>query len=198
MLSPKTQMNLKNAKVYFRKHLCVGDYYAEGQQVAGEWFGAGAEKLGLSGKIGEQEFIRLCEGLHPSTGEKLTLRRNGQRVENGQTVANRRVFFDFTISPPKSVSVVALLQDDRILRAHDAAVRQAMVELEKLAATRVRKGGAQGDRATGNLIGAAFRHDTSRECDPHLHTHCVVMNATFDPVEQRWKALETAAMFRAQ
>src|SRR4051812_29983630 len=137
MLSPKTQMNLKNAKAYFREHLCVGDYYGEGQQVAGQWLGTGAEKLRLSGKLGEQEFVRLCEGSHPVTGEKLNLRRNGQRVENGQTVANRRVFFDFTISPPKSVSVVALLQDDRILGAPDAAVSHAMAELEKLAATRV-------------------------------------------------------------
>lgn len=42
MLSPKTQLNLNNAKEYFREHLCVGDYYAQGQQVRGEWFGAGA------------------------------------------------------------------------------------------------------------------------------------------------------------
>jgi hypothetical protein len=47
-------------------------------------------------------------------------------------------------------------------------------------------------------VGAAFRHDTSRELDPHLHTHCVVFNATFDPVENRWKALGAVGMYRAQ
>jgi conjugative relaxase-like TrwC/TraI family protein len=31
-----------------------------------------------------------------------------------------------------------------------------------------------------------------------LHTHCVVFNATFDAVEGRWKALQTAGMYRAQ
>ncbi len=31
-----------------------------------------------------------------------------------------------------------------------------------------------------------------------MHTHCVVFNATFDPVEARWKALQTHGMFKAQ
>jgi hypothetical protein len=43
-----------------------------------------------------------------------------------------------------------------------------------------------------------FTHDTSRALDPHLHTHCVVFNATFDPVEQRWKALQNYELLRAR
>ena len=72
-------------------------------------------------------------------------------------------------------------------------------ELETFAETRVRRdGNADGVRPTGNLVAACFRHDTSRELDPQLHTHCVVFNATFDPVENRWKALQTHGMFKAQ
>jgi conjugative relaxase-like TrwC/TraI family protein len=198
MLSPKTQMNLRNAKEYFREHLCVGDYYAQGAQVRGQWFGHGAEMLGLKGHVSEQAFVRLCEGLHPATGERLTMRRNTKRQENGQLVANRRVLYDFTISPPKSVSVVGLLQDDRISAVHDEAIRNAMVELERFAETRVRKDGKTDSRITANVVGAAFRHESSRDLDPHLHTHCVLLNATFDPVEQRWKALEPGLLLRAQ
>jgi conjugative relaxase-like TrwC/TraI family protein len=199
MLSPKAQLNLKHAKAYFREHLSVGDYYSVKAQVRGEWFGLGAARLGLSGAVGEAEFLALCEGRNPATGERLTLRLNSLRREAlGGELANRRVFYDFTISPPKSVSVVALYQDDRILALHDRVVRTAMSELEKLAATRVRKDGAQADRETGNVIGAAFRHDTSRELDPHLHTHCVVINATFDPAENRWKAVQVHGMYAAQ
>ena len=74
-----------------------------------------------------------------------------------------------------------------------------MTELEKLAETRVRKGTKQNaERVTGNIVAACFEHDTSRELDPHLHTHCVVFNATFDPAEGRWKALQTSGMYRAQ
>jgi conjugative relaxase-like TrwC/TraI family protein len=198
MLSPKVQLSLRNAKEYFREHLCMGDYYAQGQTVAGEWFGLGAEKLGLKGTVKEAEFLALCEGRNPATGDRLTARKNSHRRDGAKVVANRRVFYDFTISPPKSVSVVALLRDDRILELHSRAVRHAMAELEKLAETRVRKSGQQGERVTGNMVAAAFRHDTSRELDPHLHTHCVVLNATFDPAELRWKALEAGSMYRAQ
>jgi conjugative relaxase-like TrwC/TraI family protein len=112
--------------------------------------------------------------------------------------ANRRIFHDFAISPPKSVSVVALYQDPRIVELHRRAVVVAMTELEKLAETRVRKGRQLSDRVTGNMVAACFQHETSRELDPHLHTHCVVFNATFDPVEGRWKAMQTAGMYRAQ
>jgi conjugative relaxase-like TrwC/TraI family protein len=198
MLTPKPQLNLQHAKEYFREHLSIGDYYAEGETVSGEWFGEAAEKLGLKGRVGEKEFLALCEGLNPGTGQKLTLRQNGKRREGHKMVANRRVFYDFTISPPKSVSVVALMQDVRILELHNRAVKTAMVELEKFAGTRVRKSGQNGERVTGNIVGTAFQHDTSRELDPHLHTHCVVFNATFDPVENRWKALEASGMYRAQ
>ena len=199
MLSPKAQMNLKHAKSYFREHLSVGDYYSVEAQVRGEWFGEAADRLGLTGVVSEADFLALCEGRNPKTGVRMTQRLNTLRREAlGGELANRRVFYDFTISPPKSVSVVALCQDDRILAVHDLAVRTAMSELEKFASTRVRKGGVRADRETGNVVGAAFRHDTSRELDPHLHTHCVVLNATFDAVENRWKAVEVQGMYRAQ
>jgi conjugative relaxase-like TrwC/TraI family protein len=31
-----------------------------------------------------------------------------------------------------------------------------------------------------------------------LHTHCIVFNATFDPVENRWKALQNHELLRAR
>lgn len=197
MIQTKIQFNLRNAKQYFREHLGAGDYYSEGQKVTGEWLGAGAEKLGLKGPVDEDAFIALCEGKHPKTGLRLGQRMNSVRKESDDVKANRRIFFDFTIAPPKSVSVVALFQDERILALHEKAVRQAMLELEKRAESRVRKSGQNGERVTGNLVTACFRHETSRELDPHLHTHCVVMNATFDPVENCWKALHPAGMYRA-
>jgi conjugative relaxase-like TrwC/TraI family protein len=199
MLTAKTQYNLTNAREYFEEHLCVGDYYDEGQRVCGQWIGMAAEQLGLSGKVRADDFLRLCENQHPKTGETLTQRLNTVRMDNEKEKVNRRVFYDFTFSPPKSVSIVALAgADERIVAAHDQAVRSAMRELETFAATRVRAGGGHGDRSTGNVAAALFTHDTSRALDPHLHTHCVVFNATFDPVEQRWKALQNYEMLRAR
>jgi len=73
-----------------------------------------------------------------------------------------------------------------------------MDAMEPFACARVRVGGNNNDRETGNLVTATFTHDTSRALDPHLHTHCIVFNATFDPVENRWKALQNFEMLRAQ
>jgi conjugative relaxase-like TrwC/TraI family protein len=198
MLRPQVQHSLRNAREYFREHLRVGDYYMEGQKIDGDWFGQGAEILGLTGKVDEKAFLALCDGNDPRTGRLLTLRLNSIRHENGRQMPNRRIFYDFTIGPPKSVSIVALCRDGRIVELHNRAARLAMAELERFAETRVRRSAQNGERVTGNLVGACFRHDTSRELDPHLHTHCVVMNATFDPWEKRWKALQTQGMYRAQ
>ena len=197
MIRPQVQFNLAVAKSYFREHLSTGDYYSEGQTIQGKWFGQGAVKLALSGTVSEPAFLALCEGKHPETDHRLTQRMNSTRRQNGREALNRRVFYDFTISPPKSVSIVALYQDPRIIGLHNRAVSLAMAELEKLAETRVRRSGKNEDRLTGNLVGAYFRHDTSRELDPLLHTHCVVFNATFDPQENRWKALQAEAMYCA-
>ena len=143
MLTVKPQLNLKNAKGYFREHLAVGDYYSEGHVVAGQWIGQGAVKLGLEGVVREDEFLNMCDGLNPKTGNQLTVRRNTTRQENGRTVSNRRVLFDFTASPPKSVSFWGLYHDPRIIKEHDRAVRVMVKELEKFAETRVRRGGAR-------------------------------------------------------
>jgi conjugative relaxase-like TrwC/TraI family protein len=204
MLSPKTQYNLRNAKSYFEEHLSVGDYYSEVERIGGHWFGKGAHSLGLRGVVGADDFLKLCDNLDPRTGESLTVRQKTTRTElddNGREreVANRRVFYDFTLSPPKSVSIVALLGgDNRILRAHDRATRIALAELEKFAATRVHSGRDISDRATSNIVAAIFRHDTSRALDPHVHSHCILFNATFDALEARWKALQNYEMLRAQ
>jgi conjugative relaxase-like TrwC/TraI family protein len=200
MLSPKTQTNLKNAESYFKEHLAVGDYYTEANRVTGEWIGIGADALGLSGVVLEADFLKLCENVHPQKGERLTQRTKVARhSDDGSDTANRRVFFDFTFSPPKSVSIAALVAGDgRITTAHRRAVKIAVEELERFAATRVRKSLSNADRTTGNIAAALFEHETSRALDPHLHTHCIVFNATHDATENRWKAMQNYQMLAAQ
>jgi hypothetical protein len=69
-----------------------------------------------------------------------------------------------------------------------------MAEVEKMVATRVRVGGRDEDRPTGNFVYAEFVHLTARPeggiPDPHLHLHCYAFNVTMDPVEKRWKAAQ--------
>lgn len=204
MLAPQHHTNVRKAAEYFDEHLAVGDYYSENQVVRGEWIGGGAHLLGLSGIVRKEEFVALCENLHPGTGQRLTVRTKTHRQEKSgdgseKKKADRRLFYDFAISPPKSISIAALVAgDERLVDSHDRAVRIAMRELERFAGTRVRRGGRNDDRPTGNIVTAVFRHDTSRALDPHLHSHCLVFNATFDPEECRWKALQTEEMFKAR
>src|SRR5205823_13219791 len=121
MLAAKAQYSLSNARKYFEEHLRVGDYYTEGQQVLGQWYGQGAQKLGLSGTTRGAEFLRLRENLHPQTGERLTLPNKTPRMDVGQDgeqhqSANRRVLYDLPFPPPKSVSSPALIgRDGRIV-----------------------------------------------------------------------------------
>jgi conjugative relaxase-like TrwC/TraI family protein len=182
--------NLTDAEKYFDEHLAQNDYYAAGEIRPGQWIGAGAERLGLKEAVTRDQFHALCENQNPDDGERLTQR--------SQKEGQRRVFYDFTCSAPKSVSVLAVtLDDQRLIEAHEEAARLAFRELEIFAAARVRKQGARKDRTTGNLVAAAFVHDSSRALDPQLHTHFTVFNATFDKEERCWKALEARGMYDA-
>jgi conjugative relaxase-like TrwC/TraI family protein len=115
---------------------------------------------------------------------------------DGTKLAQGRSLYDFTISAPKSVSVLAILAGDgQLIEAHRTAVAEALEEAETYAASRVRQGGADEDRPTGNLTLAIYHHDTSRELDPQLHTHAVAANLTFDGTEGRWKALQASGIY---
>jgi conjugative relaxase-like TrwC/TraI family protein len=190
MFTAVAQKNLGDAENYFDEHLSQNDYYAAGEIRPGQWIGAGAERLGLKSEVTREQFHALCENQNPNDGERLTQRQ----LKEGQ----RRVFYDFTCSAPKSVSVLAVtLADERLVTAHEEATRIAFRELETFAATRVRKQGGQKDRTTGNLAAAAFTHTSSRALDPQLHTHFTVFNATFDDSERAWKALQAGGMYDA-
>jgi len=163
---------MSDGKSYSARHLEHNDYYAEGERIVGEWFGRGAELIGLGGAVMSDDFEAIRQGVDPSTKEFLRVRQSADRVAaDGTKLAQRRSLYDFTISAPKSVSVVAILgEDHRLIDAHQTAVRVALRELETYAAARVRQRGANADRTTGNLVMAVYHHDTSRELDPQIHT----------------------------
>lgn len=188
---------MSNGREYSTRHLEHSDYYAEGERVVGRWHGCGAEMLGLAGEVKADDFEALRQGLDPITGAFLRQRRSADRIgADGTTQSHGRHLYDFTISAPKSVSVLADLgADKRLIDAHQRAVAEALHELELHAAARVRRKGANQDRTTGNLVIAVYHHDTSRELDPQLHTHAVAANLTYDGVEGRWKALQATGIY---
>jgi conjugative relaxase-like TrwC/TraI family protein len=194
MLRITPQMNADAAKRYQAQHLSKGDYYLSESENYGRWQGHGAEMLGLKegSVISKKDYDRLCENKRPDDGSRLTMRNKG----------NRRVAYDFTFSVPKDVSVLAYTtRDQRIIDAFHDSCRYTMREIERDACVRNRKHGADNDRKSGNLVIAEFRHDTSRPVgahvpDPHLHNHYVVFNASYDPVEKKFKAVQFGELKR--
>jgi conjugative relaxase-like TrwC/TraI family protein len=155
------------------------------------WVGKGAERLGIAGQAIRKEdkaFEALRLNQHPDGSGKLTPRNAKDSIR----------FFDFQCAPEKSVSLMAVMMEDRRLYgAHDRASRVALAELERFAAIQTGQGPRKHYETTGNICAAAFRHDASRELDPQLHTHFVIANATWDASSQRWLALQTHDIFKA-
>lgn len=165
------------------------EYYShEGE---GVWHGMVAQNLGLEGVVDRADFATLCAGFAPDCGQALT-QNSGE--------ADRLAGWDLTFSSPKSVSVEWALSDDtrraQIELAHDAAVRRTLDHIEtSFAITRRGQEGREYERCA--IAAALFRHGTSREQDPQLHTHAFVLNAA-QREDGTWGSLHTREIYRAQ
>ncbi len=167
----------------------IEDYYAGVGEAPGLWLGQGSRSLGLGGEVAEGDLEPLLAGHGP----------DGTPLVSGKAAAPGRLpGFDLTFSSPKSVTLLFAIGDPRVSAAargaHDQAVRQALGYLEAHA-VRVRRGtdGVTVLRADG-LVGAGFRHRTSRAGDPQLHTHVLVMNMARGP-DGRYSALDGTALY---
>ncbi len=187
MLQISKALSASKLQDYHKREFTSPDqnYWSRGQQVQGQWQGQLAEKFGLSGAVGAEEFQRLSEGQHPYTAEQLVMHRQSFEYagSDGKTVnsVQHRAGWDATFSPPKSVSLTALVGgDERIRTAHSEAVTIALTELERY--TQARLGGNHPAETTGQFVVAKFEHDTARPVDgyaaPQLHTHAVIFNVT--------------------
>jgi conjugative relaxase-like TrwC/TraI family protein len=175
MLSVANVRTAGGAANYF----AADNYYTRADaDRSGEWFGEGADRLGLAGSVDARAFEAVLKGLLP----------NGERV--GSDGRAHRAGTDLTFSMPKSWSLVALVGGDhRLLDAYASAVKDTLAWAEKnLAKTRMEVKGKEKVVATGNLVVGLFRHDTNRNQEPNAHIHAVVANVTQGP-DGKWRAL---------
>jgi conjugative relaxase-like TrwC/TraI family protein len=147
----------------------------------------------LRGPVQRSQFVALLRNENPTTGKRLTARTNTSRQEDGEKVSNRQVGYGLVFGVPKSLSIYLAITGDQVVEnIARSAVDETMGAIESEMQCKVRKGGLQEDRRTGELLYSKFFHRDSRPInglsDPHWHVHCFIHNATFDPVEERWKA----------
>ncbi|OFQ38074.1 MobF family relaxase [Achromobacter xylosoxidans] len=168
------------------------DYYSR-DGTAAQWQGKAGEALGLSGEIRQEDFLRALRG---DFGPDVELSRS-IRLD-----AKARAALDMTFSPPKSVSIQALVgKDAAVIEAHDRAVTHALAFVEaELVRARQTVNGVTTKERTGNALIAKFRHETARPTagaysDPQLHTHSLLMNIT-RRADGTWTAVSNDEIFR--
>lgn len=167
------------------------EYYSGEGEAAGEWTGDAAEHLGLDGKVEADQLTAMLTGRNPADGEPLLGR---QGVPGKGPVPG----FDLTFSAPKSVSLlwglggpVAALE---VQAAHREAIGAALHYMQHNACWTRRGAGGTEFVKGGGYLAAAYRHRSSRNGDPQLHTHVLVANATQGP-DGRWTRLYHPAIY---
>ena len=179
----------------------------------GQWRGSGAKDLGLSGPVSAEGLVRLFDGQHPATGERLgrSLRRDGVAA------------WDVTFSADKSVSLLWALGDPdtrrEVLEAFEEATSSALGYLESVASSTrgasktpllddqgnpvFNEDGSPRFRVvtwpipTSGYVAASFTEFTSRADDPQLHTHVVVANKV-KGTDGIWRTVDGRLLYRYQ
>ena len=193
---------------YLLKSIAVGDgpegtgksdlvrYYSETGTPPGVFLGAGLVGLddGRGVAVGQsvsaenlQRMLQNCAD--PVTGEVVG------RVPSVKAVGG----FDLTFSPSKSVSVAWALADletrEVIYRCHQAAIAEVLAYAEReVFHTRTGKQGCVEEDIVG-VVAASFTHFDSRDGDPQLHDHVVMLNRVQAKADGVWRTLDSRQLF---
>ena len=159
------------AKYYFAK-----DNYYFSSKLETSWQGEASNRLGLKGEVQLDDLEKMLDG----------------RLPNGVVVGNdsHRCGYDLTFCASKSHSYLALVCGKReFIEIHNKAVKTVLNLIQEHAAeARKTINGDLTFEKTKNLSFATINHDTSRDLDPFLHTHALLMNLT-QRLDGEWRAL---------
>ncbi|MBS0476109.1 MAG: AAA family ATPase [Proteobacteria bacterium] len=132
--------------------------------------------------------------LNPDTGERM----GKPRLAGSDRQGSPR-FAEMVINTPKSLSVAAALYPE-VSEVLDAAQQSALSEIQRWLAqhsvTRVGPRGKQEVVPIEHMQVVGITHRTSRAGDPHRHIHMQVGTRVW--ATGKWRALDTAAMFKQQ
>src|SRR3989338_4106559 len=166
-----------------------GGYYIENQEdkTLYQWYGEGADKLGLNDSIDLKVHTEVFSGNLPN-GVQI-----GKRSADG--VYQGRPGYDLTFSLNKDLSLIICCSEnkalsDYFLQAHISSVKTALNQIEKNTQAKITVDGKTEFQYTKNMIAALCTHFSSRAGDPDIHTHALIANAT-ERSDGNWRALAT-------
>ena len=176
----------------------VDEYYASGEEPDGLWWnpsgvtGRQGSPIADGAVIDSADFYKLYNGFHPKTGEKLT--------QNAGS-ATRCPAYDLTFNADKTVSALWAVAPpemrSEIEDAHNDAVRTALADTigKHCSYTRIRDRNRDIRIVPADLMAALFQHGASRSGDPHLHTHCVILNVARAHHDGRYRAVHGGPLY---
>ena len=144
--------------------------------------------------LSSDDYAGWVDWISPDTGERM----GRPRLAGSDRQGSPR-FAEMVINTPKSLSVAAALHSE-VSEALDAAQQDALSEIQRWLAqhsvTRVGPRGKQEVVPIEHMQIVGIRHLTSRAGDPHRHIHMQVGTRVW--AAGKWRALDTAAMFKQQ
>lgn len=183
MITPKNIGKGANLQQYYV------NYAQEHGEAPGKWFGVGAKSLGLEGTVQAEDMQQLLRGYSPR-GEALC-RNAGE---------NHRGGWDFTFSPPKSVSIVwsNASKDlrEKIEKIQERSVLAGMQYFQDHSAF-VRTGEQGKRKEAANLLFALFQHSSNRAEEPQLHTHSIIFNVAQSRSDGKWRTPESRDIYKS-
>ncbi|MGO1802115.1 MAG: MobF family relaxase [Microbacteriaceae bacterium] len=147
-----------------------------------------------SRSLSSDDYAGWVDWINPDTGERM----GRPRLAGSDRQGSPR-FAEMVINTPKSLSIAAALHSE-VSEALDAAQQDALSEIQRWLAqhsvTRVGPRGKQEVVPIEHMQVVGITHRTSRAGDPHRHIHMQVGTRVW--AAGKWRALDTAAMFKQQ
>ncbi|MGP5055236.1 MobF family relaxase [Brachybacterium paraconglomeratum] len=176
-------------------HSRADEYYLGADDAVAEYAvldGAGEVTAARSLSAGEYE--AWVDWVNPVTGESM-----GTPRKPGEGSKGSPLFAEMTINAAKSLSVAAALHPE-VSDALDAAQQDALAEIRRWlgqhSVTRVGPREAREVLPIEQMQVVGISHKTSRAGDPHRHIHMQIGTRVW--AAGKWRALDTAALFKQQ
>ena len=198
---------MKGGVILFRGSGAAARRYVEADRSRADEYYLGADDavaeytvLDASGEVTAarsltaDEYEGWVDWINPITGESMGTPRAAAERTNGSPL-----FAEMTINAPKSLSVATALHPG-VSEALDAAQQDALAEIRRWfgqhSVTRVGPREAREVVPIEQMQVVGIRHKTSRAGDPHRHIHMQIGTRVF--TAGKWRALDTAALFKQQ